>query len=109
MSEDEKIRVEVAYALPDKQAIVELQVAPGTTAMAAAEQSGIVDRFEGLALEGAKLGIFGKAVPDTHVMSAGERVEIYRPLLIDPKEVRKARAAEAKARRAKAAANNQSG
>jgi len=104
MSEDQKISVEVAYALPDKQAIVPLEVEPGTTVVAAAEQSGIVERFEGLTLEGAKFGIFGKAVPNTHVMSSGERVEIYRPLLIDPKEVRKARAAEARERRAKDAA-----
>ncbi|MCL4104335.1 UNVERIFIED_CONTAM: hypothetical protein GTU68_047297 [Idotea baltica] len=102
MSED-KISVEVAYALPDKQAIVAVDVIPGTTALEAAQQSGIVNRFEGVTLEGAKLGIFGKAVPVTHVMSAGERVEIYRPLQADPKEVRKARAAEAKERRAKEA------
>ena len=100
MSEGQQINIEVAYALPDKQALIQLTVEPGTTAMAAAEQSGIVDRFEGLTLEGAKLGVFGKAVPNTHVMSSGERVEIYRPLLIDPKEVRKARAAEARERRA---------
>jgi putative ubiquitin-RnfH superfamily antitoxin RatB of RatAB toxin-antitoxin module len=102
MSED-KISVEVAYALPDKQAIVPVQVALGSTALEAAEQSGIVNRFDGLTLEGVKLGIFGKAVPGNHVMSAGERVEIYRPLEADPKEVRKARAAEAKERRAKEA------
>ena len=104
MSEDQKINVEIAYALPDKQAIVPVEVIPGTTALEAAQQSGIVERFEGLSLEGAKLGIFGKAVPNTHVMSAGERVEVYRPLQADPKEVRKARAAEAKERRAKEAA-----
>jgi len=101
MTDDQTISVEVAYALPEKQAIIVVDVSPGTTAMQAAEQSGIVDRFKGLSLEGAKLGIFGKAVPATHEMSAGERVEIYRPLQADPKEVRKARAAEAKARRAK--------
>jgi len=109
MSENRKIHVEVAYALPDRQAIVELEVERGTTAMAAAQQSGLAERFEGLTLEGAKLGIFGKAVPDTHVMSAGERVEIYRPLLIDPKEVRKARAAEARERRAKEAGKGGAG
>jgi hypothetical protein len=106
MSEDQKIHVEIAYALPDKQAIVPVEVNPGTTALEAAQQSGIVERFEGLSLDGAKLGIFGKAVPNTHVMSAGERVEIYRPLQADPKEVRKARAAEAKERRAKEAAKD---
>ena len=104
MSEDQKIHVEVAYALPDKQAIVPLDVVAGTTALEAVEQSGIAEQFEGLSLEGVKLGIFGKAVPATQVLLAGERVEIYRPLLIDPKEVRKARAAEAKERKAKGAA-----
>ena len=101
MKDEQKISVEVAFALPDKQAIVALEVTPGTTAMEAAQQSGITERFEGLQLDGTKLGIFGKAVPETHVMLAGERVEIYRPLIVDPKEVRKARAAKARERRAK--------
>jgi putative ubiquitin-RnfH superfamily antitoxin RatB of RatAB toxin-antitoxin module len=104
MSEEQNIHVEVAYALPTKQAIVPLEVPQGTTAAQAVELSGIVNRFEDVNLEGAKLGIFGKAVPDKQVLAAGERVEIYRPLLIDPKEVRKARAAEAKERKAKEAA-----
>ena len=104
MSDKQTIHVEVAYAQPEKQAIVPLDVPQGTTALQAAELSGIVDRFEGLSLDGAKLGIFGKAVPNTQVLAAGERVEIYRPLLIDPKVERKARAAEAKERKAKAAA-----
>jgi putative ubiquitin-RnfH superfamily antitoxin RatB of RatAB toxin-antitoxin module len=104
MSDEQTIHVEVAYALPEKQAIVPLDVPQGTTALQAAELSGIADRFGGVSLEGVKLGIFGKAVPSTQVLAAGERVEIYRPLLIDPKELRKARAAEAKERKAKEAA-----
>lgn len=99
MSEDQKIKVEVAYALPDKQAIVEVEVAEGTTAMEAVEQSGITARFEGIDIENARLGIFGKVASNTQVLKAGERVEIYRPLIADPKEVRKARAARAKERR----------
>ena len=65
MSEGETLTVEVAFALPDKQAIVEVEVSPGTTALEAAEQSGIVDRFEGLTLEDAKrrLGV-SEAVAD---------------------------------------------
>ena len=93
------IRVEIAYALAHKQAIVPIDVAPGTTALEAARQSGIVERFPGLALEDAKLGIFGKVISPEQVLQAGDRVEIYRPLLADPKEVRKARAARAKERR----------
>lgn len=95
------ITVEVAYALPDKQAIIELEVAEGTTALQAAQLSGITDRFEGIDLDNAKLGIFGKVVSPKQVLNAGDRVEIYRPLLADPKEVRKERAARAKERRAK--------
>lgn len=95
-----KIPVEVAYALPEKQEIVTLDVQPGTTAQAAVVQSNIDRHFPGLVLEGARLGIFGKAVKADYVLQAGDRVEIYRPLLADPKDVRKKRAAEAKQRRA---------
>ena len=99
MTEADKIPVEVAYALPDKQEIVMLEVQPGTTAAQPAAQSGIEKQFPGLQLEGAKLGIFGKAIKSDHVLHAGDRVEIYRPLIADPKEVRKKRAAEAKQKR----------
>ena len=94
------IQVEVAYALPDKQAILPVEVAVGTTALAAAQQSGIIDKFEGIDLENAKLGIFGKVVSPGQVLQEGDRVEIYRPLIADPKEVRKARAARVKERKA---------
>ncbi len=94
------IRVEVAYALPHKQAILALDVAAGTTALAAAQQSGITDKFEGIDLENARFGIFGSVVGPGQVLQEGDRVEIYRPLVADPKEVRKARAARVKERRA---------
>ncbi|QFU76764.1 RnfH family protein [Halioglobus maricola] len=97
----ETIHVEVAYALEGKQMILALDVAEGTTALAAAEQSGITEKFEGIDLENAKLGIFSKVVAPTQVLHEGDRVEIYRPLIADPKEVRKARAARAKEKRAK--------
>jgi uncharacterized protein len=100
MSETEEILVEVAYALPDRQAIIEVKVAPGTTAMQAVEQSGIAGKFADIDLENAKLGIFSKVVSGSQVLQAGDRVEVYRPLIADPKEVRKARAARAKERRA---------
>ncbi len=101
MNADKWITVEVAYALPERQAIVELQVEEGTTALDAARRSGITDRFEGIDLDNDKLGIFGKAVSPSQVLRAGDRVEIYRPLIADPKEVRKARAARVKERKAK--------
>jgi putative ubiquitin-RnfH superfamily antitoxin RatB of RatAB toxin-antitoxin module len=99
MSNEEKIRVEVAYALPHKQALLEIQVAAGTTVLEAAQQSGIADKFDGVDLENAKFGIFGQVVAPRQVLRDGDRVEIYRPLIADPKEVRKARAERAKERR----------
>ena len=97
------IHVEVAYALEDKQTIMTLDVPEGTTALEAAKQSGITNKFDDIDLDNAKLGIFAKVVAPTQVLRAGDRVEIYRPLIADPKEVRKARAARAKERRGQAA------
>ena len=99
MNEDNTIGVEVAYALPHKQAIVEVQVAAGATALEAAQQTGIADKFDGIDLDNAKFGIFSKVVSPGQALREGDRVEIYRPLIADPKEVRKARAARARARR----------
>lgn len=97
---EELINVEVAYALPDRQLIVHLQVRKGTTAYDAAVASGIAGKFRGVDLETAVMGVFGKTEkkPRERQLADGERVEIYRPLLADPKEVRKKRAAEAKAK-----------
>ncbi|KAF0810055.1 hypothetical protein A167_01086 [Alcanivorax sp. S71-1-4] len=96
MSSD-MIRVEVAYALPHKQKLISLQVPVGTTLFEAACESGIAEHFEGLDLARAPMGIFGQAEasPKQRVLQDGERVEIYRPLIIDPKETRKARARKA--------------
>ena len=103
MSDIEMIAVEVAYALPDKQKIVSLLVEPGTTAYQAAQRSGLVKEFTEIDLEAAKMGIFGQALgtkglkpPREYVLQSGERVEIYRPLTADPKEVRRKRAAKAR-------------
>ncbi len=97
----EMINVEVAYALPDKQRIEKLSVVQGTTALEAVEQAKMERFFDDLQdLTAAKLGVFGKAVPATHELSEGERVEIYRELMVDPKAVRRARAEKAKAERA---------
>ena len=95
------IAVEVAYALPDKQRIIKLDVPEGTTVMQAVIMSQMDSIFEDLTLsEDLKLGVWGKAVTGDRVLAmADERVEIYRPLLVDPKEVRRARAARAKAAR----------
>ena len=91
---DASIRVEVAFALPEKQKLISLEVPEGTTMREAAELSGIAAHFDGLHLDRMPMGIFGKAEgnPGKRVLREGERVEIYRPLIADPKETRKARA-----------------
>lgn len=97
MSESNMIEVEVAYALPDKQKIYGLVVEKGTTALEAAKQSGVEKDFGEIDLDQAKMGIFGQSVkaPAAHVLTAGERVEIYRPLIADPKAARRKRAEKA--------------
>ena len=98
-----QITVEVAYALPEKQKIIELKVEEGCTARDAVARSGMAEHFPGLDISSAKLGIFGKAVPkpEKEILREGDRVEIYRPLIADPKEVRKQRAAKVKAEKGK--------
>lgn len=105
MGDVDLITVEVAYALPDKQKIIEVLVEPGTTAYTAAERSGIVKIFPEIDLETAKMGIFGQALgtkglkpPHEYELHPGDRVEIYRPLIIDPKDIRRLRAQKAKER-----------
>lgn len=99
------IAIEVVYALADRQKLLRLTVPRGTSVRAAALLSGMDAHFPGLDLATAPLGIFGKAVakPDERVLEEGERVEIYRPLIADPKEVRKQRAAKAARDKAEAA------
>lgn len=101
---DKNIGVEVAYALPHKQKIISLTVPEGTTVAEAARLSRITEHFPELDLDSSSMGIFGKAVPrpDERALNAGERVEIYRALIADPKEVRKQRAARAKDKEARA-------
>jgi len=101
----ETINVEVAYALPEKQVIRKVNVDAGTTIGAAIVQSGIMMDFPDIDLENAKVGIFGKVAPMTKVLSDGDRVEIYRPLIADPKEVRRKRAAEGKEMKKGASSN----
>jgi hypothetical protein len=95
-----EIEIEVAYALPEKQRIVPLAVPLGTTAIDAAKASGITEAFPQLTLSAdTRLGIFGQEVSQEHILREGDRVEIYRPLLLDPKEIRRLRAEKARERR----------
>jgi len=99
MADFDLITVEVAYALPYKQKIISLLVEPGTTALQAVERSGIVKYFPEIDMENLKLGIFGQSLgtkgldsASSHVLHEGDRVEIYRPLISDPKDARRKRA-----------------
>lgn len=93
----ETMQVEVAYARPDEQVIVSVEVAAACTIGEAIERSGIQARFPELAADGvSKVGVFGKLAKLDGTLSPGDRVEIYRPLIADPKEARKRRAAEGK-------------
>lgn len=88
------MRVEVAYARPDKQRIVSLQVPEGTTMLEAARLSGIHELFPEINLDDIDVGVFGKVVkkPAEYQLREGDRVELYRPLKIDPKQARLNRA-----------------
>jgi uncharacterized protein len=92
----QQIKVEVAFARENEQQIIELLVDPGTTLEQAVEQSGITQIFPEIDLSVNKLGIFGKLGKKAAELKAGDRVEIYRPLIADPKEVRRKREAEGK-------------
>jgi len=96
MENDKAINVEVVYALPDVQRIIPLSVNKGLTLVDAIKQSGILDEFPEIDLEEAKLGIFGKLKKADTVLREGDRVEIYRKLIADPKQVRKERAEQGK-------------
>ena len=91
--------VEVTYALPDKQSLISLEVEEGTTIKEAIEASGVLDTYDQIDLTRDKVGIFSKFSTLDTVLREKDRVEIYRPLIADPKKVRKERAAEGKAMR----------
>lgn len=95
------MRVEVVYALPERQKLIALAVPEGTTMLEAVRLSGIEREFPELDAANASMGIFGKVVADParRELKQGERVEIYRPLTIDPKAARRARAGRAQGRR----------
>lgn len=94
MAGPERIRVEVVYALPARQHLVALELPAGSTALEAVRASGLLERDGAPAMDALQLGVFGKPVDAARVLRAGERVEIYRPLKADPKEVRRKLAAE---------------
>ncbi|MGC1330870.1 RnfH family protein [Pseudomonas sp.] len=94
---DAFIDVEVVYAAVDRQCLLSVRVPNGCSVHDAVVRSGIAAQFPEANVLACPMGIFGKAVADPagHVLEEGDRVEIYRPLIADPKEVRRMRAAKA--------------
>lgn len=88
---EDKIRVEVAYGLAHQQHLYTLDVAQGTTARQAVLQSGILNDYPEANVVNGAIGIFGKVVRDDTVLRPDDRVEVYRPLVVDAKDARRRR------------------
>ena len=88
------LEIEIVYGLADRQVLKSMTVVEGTTVREAALKSGLEVEFPELDLQQAPLGIFGKVVKSETVLRDGDRIEVYRPLLIDPKEARRKRAGQ---------------
>ncbi|MBL4647558.1 MAG: RnfH family protein [Gammaproteobacteria bacterium] len=86
------VSIEVVYALADKQALLNIQVPKDSTVQQAIECSGLLQQFPDIDLTKNAVGVFGRSVDLQHIVEAGNRIEIYRPLVIDPKEARRRRA-----------------
>lgn len=94
MTNAELINIEVAYALPEQQVVIEVQVQKDLTVEEAINVSGVLHSHPEIDLGVNKVGIFGKLVKLSQPIREKDRIEIYRPLIADPKEVRKMRAAQ---------------
>ncbi len=93
MAPETRIRVEVVLALRDRQELRTLELDAGATVGDAVEASGLAEAFPEVEIDPERLGIFGRVFPPDHVLRDRDRVEIYRPLKIDPREARRKRAA----------------
>lgn len=91
-----RIKVEVAYARPGVQVIIPLEIAAGETVGHAIHASGVLERFPEIDLAHNRVAVFGKLSTLEHVLRAGDRAEILRPLIADPKQARRKRAGEKK-------------
>lgn len=88
----DRLAVEVAVALPDRQAVYRVELERGASVMQAIKASGVLCDAPDFVIDPARLGIFGRRVGPDDTLHDGDRVEIYRPLLLDPKEARRRRA-----------------
>ncbi|KAF7598352.1 MAG: RnfH family protein [Candidatus Dactylopiibacterium carminicum] len=96
---ERKIEVQVCYALPHRQELVKLHLDEPASVEAAVQASGLLEKYPELSLGESKFGVYGKLVRLDSSLREGDRVEIYRPLIADPKEVRRKRAEEGKVTR----------
>ncbi len=90
------LRIELIYATLEQQNLIELTVPEGSDISFCIEASGIQKQFPEIDLTTMKVGIFSEVKPLTHLVQSGDRVEIYRPLVADPKAVRRRKAEAAK-------------
>jgi putative ubiquitin-RnfH superfamily antitoxin RatB of RatAB toxin-antitoxin module len=93
---DNKIKIEVVYALPHEQTLLKLEVPQSSTIADAIMLSGLLEKYPEIDLAKGKFGLFGKLSKTDTVLREKDRIEIYRPLIADPKEVRRKRAEEGK-------------
>lgn len=101
MDNPEKYFIELIYALPHEQVLMTLDVEQGTTVEQAIKLSGILEKYPEIDLAKNKLGIFGKVIKADQELRDKDRIEIYRPLIADPKESRRKRAEKKEARTSK--------
>lgn len=95
---EKRLRVEVVCALRDEQALIALEMEEGATVREALVRSGMLARFPDVDVVAGRVGIFGKVVGLDTALRDGDRVEMYRPLIADPKETRRGRAQRARGR-----------
>ncbi len=99
MDNPDKYFIEVVYALPEEQTLISLDVEQGTTVEQAVKLSGVLEKFTDIDLTKNKIGIFGKVTKSDQVLRDKDRIEIYRPLIADPKESRRKRAEKKEAKK----------
>ncbi len=96
MAPEKQIAVEVVFALPDRQELLRVALRPGSTVAEAIDASAIADRFPDRDFDSCAVGIWGRLVERDQALEDGDRVEIYRPLEIDPRDARRKLAAQGK-------------
>jgi uncharacterized protein len=98
MAHAEGLPVRVAYALPDRQVVVQVRVPPGATVTEVVSRSGLLQQFPEIAARPIVCAVYGRVVGETYAVQSGDRIEILRPLQVDPKASRRQAAARGRAK-----------